>query len=186
MTPPDESGRREDPRSSSLDPPAQHRAAAGLTSVPCAVVTLSDSRSEAEDVSGRFLRDALAAAGHRLVGYRLIKDEPEALRNAVESLVDEGALVLLCTGGTGVGSRDRTIEALAPLWEQRLPGFGELLRMLSYQEVGAAAMLSRADAGVYRGAALFALPGSTAAVQLAWTRLIQPEIRHLALLLNRP
>lgn len=186
MTPPDESGRREDPRSSSLDPPAQHRAAAGLTSVPCAVVTLSDSRSEAEDVSGRFLRDALAAAGHRLVGYCLIKDEPEALRNAVESLVDEGALVLLCTGGTGVGSRDRTIEALAPLWEQRLPGFGELLRMLSYQEVGAAAMLSRADAGVYRGAALFALPGSTAAVQLAWTRLIQPEIRHLALLLNRP
>lgn len=186
MTPTGESGRKDDPGTSPRGPAAQHRAAAGLISVPCAVVTLSDSRSEAEDLSGRFLRDALAAAGHLLVGYHLIKDEPAALRDTVESLVDEGALVLLCTGGTGVGSRDRTIEALAPLWEQRLPGFGELLRMLSYQEVGAAAMLSRADAGIYRGAALFALPGSTAAVELAWTRLIQPEIRHLALLLNRP
>jgi len=178
------SGRHPATDSEALDTAAQHRAAAGDAAVPCAVVTLSDTRTQATDLSGRYLADAIVKAGHRLVGSRLIRDEPDALLEAVDALIGDGALLVLCTGGTGIGPRDRTVETLEPLWERRLPGFGELMRVLSFEQVGAAAMLSRAGAGIYRDAVLFALPGSTAAVELAWTRLILPEIQHMAHLLR--
>lgn len=161
------------------EPAEQHRSDATRISAPCAVVTLSDSRSEDSDLSGRYLRGALVHEGHRLLGYRLIADEPAELRAAADALIDDGAKVLLCTGGTGFGPRDGTIDTLEALWERRIPGFGELFRMLSFAQIGSAAMLSRAAAGIYRGAVIFALPGSPRAVELAWTALIEPELRHL-------
>jgi molybdenum cofactor biosynthesis protein B len=160
-------------------PADQHRSDATRISAPCAVVTLSDSRSEDNDLSGGYLRGALVHGGHRLLGYRLIADEPGELLAAADTLIADGAKVLLCTGGTGFGPRDGTIDTLETLWERRIPGFGELFRMLSFAQIGPAAMLSRAAAGIYRGAVIFALPGSPRAVELAWTALIEPELRHL-------
>ena len=151
----------------------------GPGSVRVAVVTASDSRGEAEDTSGAFLRSAAAAAGHPVVLYRVVKDEPEALRAAVADALAAGAQAVLVNGGTGIAGRDRTYEAVAGLLEKRLDGFGELFRMLSWGEIGSAAMMSRAVAGACRGAALFSMPGSTAAVRLAWEKLIAPELRHV-------
>lgn len=162
----------------------EHRRQAGAREVACAVVTLSDSRREAEDASGAYLRQAIVAADHRLSGYRLIRDEPAHLIAALEALVAQGAEVILCTGGTGIAPRDRTVDTLQGLWDRRLPGFGELFRQLSFAEIGTAAMLSRADAGLWGPVAIFALPGSSAAVRLAWERLIAPELGHLVSLLG--
>jgi molybdenum cofactor biosynthesis protein B len=144
-----------------------------------AVVTASDSRGEAEDTSGAYLREQAAAAGHPVVFYRVVKDEPEAIRGALVDAHTAGARALLVNGGTGIAARDRTYEAVTGLLEKRLDGFGELFRMLSFSEVGSAAMMSRAVAGVWRGCALFSMPGSTAAVRLAWEKLIAPELPHL-------
>ncbi len=143
------------------------------------VVTASDTRSEQEDESGAFLRDSAARAGHTISGYRLVKDEPGEIRAAMEEAARAGADAIVVNGGTGIAARDRTYEAVAALLEKRLDGFGELFRMLSYGEIGAAAMLSRAVAGVWRGRAVFSVPGSKAAVRLAWERLIGPEIGHV-------
>ncbi|HZZ86130.1 MAG TPA: molybdenum cofactor biosynthesis protein B [Anaeromyxobacteraceae bacterium] len=156
----------------------EHRAS-GPRSVRVFVVTASDTRGEAEDESGRFLREAIAAAGHALAGYRLVKDEPDQLRDALAAADDAGAQAVVVNGGTGIAARDRTYEAVAGVLEKRLDGFGELFRMLSYQEIGSAAMLSRAVAGVWRGKAIFSLPGSSAAVRLGWEKLIAPELSHL-------
>ena len=147
--------------------------------VAVAVVTASDSRGEAEDTSGAYLREQAAAAGHPVVFYRVVKDEPEAIRAALADAHTAGARALLVNGGTGIAARDRTYEAVAGLLEKRLDGFGELFRMLSFAEIGSAAIMSRAVAGVWRGCALFSMPGSTAAVRLAWERLIAPELPHL-------
>lgn len=149
------------------------------------VITASDSRGEAEDSSGRLLRDGAAAAGHELVGYRVVKDEPDQIRAALEEGAGAGAQALLVNGGTGISGRDRSYEAVAGLLEKRLDGFGELFRMLSFQEIGSAAMLSRALAGVWRGRAVFSMPGSTAAVRLAWEKLIAPELGHLVFELGK-
>jgi molybdopterin adenylyltransferase len=148
-------------------------------SVRIFVVTASDTRGEAEDESGAFLRSAALAAGHSLAGYRVVRDEPEALRAALAAAAEAGAEVVIVNGGTGIAARDRTYEAVAGLLEKRLDGFGELFRMLSYEEIGAAAMLSRAVAGVWGGRAVFSVPGSRAAVRLAWEKLIGPEIGHV-------
>jgi len=156
----------------------EHRRA-GPPSVAVAVVTASDSRGEAEDTSGAYLREQAAAAGHPVVFYRVVKDEPEAIRVALADAQAAGARALLVNGGTGIAARDRTYEAVTGLLEKRLDGFGELFRMLSFDEVGSAAMMSRAVAGVWRGCALFSMPGSTAAVRLAWEKLIAPELSHL-------
>ena len=142
-------------------------------------MTASDSRGEAEDTSGAYLREQAAAAGHPVVFYRVVKDEPEAIRAALADAHTAGARALLVNGGTGIAARDRTYEAVTGLLEKRLDGFGELFRMLSFDEVGSAAMMSRAVAGVWRGCALFSMPGSTAAVRLAWEKLIAPELAHL-------
>jgi molybdenum cofactor biosynthesis protein B len=143
------------------------------------VVTASDTRGEAEDDGGRFLREGIAAAGHALAGYRIVKDDPAAIRGALEEAARAGADAVLVNGGTGIAGRDRTYEAVAGLLEKRLDGFGELFRMLSYAEIGAAAMLSRAVAGVWEGRAVFSMPGSPAAVRLAWEKLIGPELPHV-------
>lgn len=148
-------------------------------SVRVFVVTASDTRGEAEDESGAFLREAVAGAGHAVAGYRIVKDEPAALRSALAAAAAADAEAILVNGGTGIAGRDRTYEAVAGLLEKRLDGFGELFRMLSFQEIGAAAMLSRAVAGVWGGRAVFAVPGSRAAVRLAWERLIGPELGHV-------
>ncbi len=147
--------------------------------VPVAVVTVSDSRTPETDTNGAYLREALTAAGHRLSGYRVVPDEPEAVAAALEELV-EGARVVLFNGGTGISPRDTTYDVLARKLEKTLPGFGELFRMLSWEQVGSAALLSRATAGTYRGRVVFSMPGSPAAVRLAWEKLISPELQHLA------
>jgi len=162
----------------------QHRKDAPR-SVRVAVVTASDSRGEAEDTSGAFLRAAASAAGHEVVFYRVVKDEPDAIRAAIADALAASAEAVLVNGGTGITARDRTYEAVSGLLEKRLDGFGELFRMLSYAEIGSAAMLSRAVAGVHRGAVLFSMPGSTAAVRLAWEKLVGPELPHLARELTR-
>jgi molybdenum cofactor biosynthesis protein B len=142
------------------------------------VVTCSDSRSSAADESGRAIQDALRAAGHPLAGYRVVRDEPEEIRQAVMEAKGAGARALIFNGGTGIGRRDSTVEVLEQLFEKTLPGFGELFRSLSFQEIGSAAMMSRAVAGTYQGMMIFALPGSPQAVQLALDRLILPELGH--------
>ncbi|HEX5725850.1 MAG TPA: molybdenum cofactor biosynthesis protein B [Longimicrobiaceae bacterium] len=157
-----------------------HDLAAARGPVPVAVVTVSDSRTEDTDTNGKWLREAIAAAGHRAAGYRLIADEPRLVEAALEEMAAGEARVIVFNGGTGIAPRDTTHDALARLLERPIPGFGELFRMLSWEEVGAAAMLSRATAGVYRGRVVFSVPGSPAAVRLAWEKLIAPELQHLA------
>lgn len=143
------------------------------------VVTASDTRGEAEDESGAFLKEAAAKAGHAVAGYRVVKDEPDRIRAALEEAARAGADAIVVNGGTGIAARDRTYEAVAGLLEKRLDGFGELFRMLSWAEIGSAAMLSRAVAGVWGGRAVFSVPGSKAAVRLAWEKLIAPEVGHV-------
>jgi len=156
----------------------------GRGPVPIAVVTVSDSRTEETDTNGRWLRDAITAAGHADGGYRLVRDEPAEVAAALEEMAGGAARLVLFNGGTGIAPRDTTFDVLARMMEKPLPGFGELFRMLSWEQVGAAAMLSRATAGVYRGRVVFSMPGSPAAVRLAWERLIAPEIGHLAWLVE--
>jgi len=156
----------------------EHRAG-GPRSAVVFVVTASDTRGEAEDESGAFLLAAAAGAGHRVCGRRVVKDEPEQIRAALHQAAAAGAEAILVNGGTGIAGRDRTFEAVEGLLTKRLDGFGELFRMLSFQEIGSAAMLSRAVAGVWEGRAVFSMPGSLAAVRLAWTRLIAPELPHV-------
>ena len=162
----------------------EHRRS-GPRSVKVFVVTASDSRGEAEDASGRLLKEGAAAAGHEVVGYRVVKDEPDQIRAALEEAARVGAQAVLVNGGTGISGRDRSYEAVAGLLEKRLDGFGELFRMLSFQEIGSAAMLSRALAGAWRGRVVFSMPGSTAAVRLAWEKLIAPELGHLVFELGK-
>jgi molybdenum cofactor biosynthesis protein B len=145
------------------------------------VVTISDTRTEETDTSGRAAREMLEAAGHVVAGYRVLKDEPADVAALLHRIADEKlAEVVITSGGTGISRRDATYEAITGLFEKRLDGFGELFRMLSYAEIGSAAMLSRAVAGLYRGVVVFATPGSTAAVKLALDKLIVPELGHLA------
>ncbi|MBJ6765688.1 molybdenum cofactor biosynthesis protein MoaB [Myxococcaceae bacterium JPH2] len=148
-------------------------------SVSAFVVTCSDSRDAARDESGRVLREGLEAAGHGIAGTVVVKDDPEAIRQALTQAREAGARAVLFTGGTGVARRDTTVETLRALFEKELPGFGELFRMLSFRQVGSAAWLSRATAGTYQGMILFALPGSPQAVRLALESLILPELGHV-------
>lgn len=162
-----------------------HRLAeAGRGPVSIAVVTVSDSRTEETDTNGRWLREAIAAAGHAPAGYRVIRDEPEEVAAALEEMASGSTRLVIFNGGTGIAPRDTTYDVLSRAIEKPLPGFGELFRMLSWEQVGAAAMLSRATAGVYRGRVVFSLPGSPAAVRLAWEKLIAPEVGHLAWLVE--
>jgi molybdenum cofactor biosynthesis protein B len=144
------------------------------------LITVSDTRAREDDVSGRVLRDGVAGAGHQVLDTALVPDDVAAIRAAAGRMLEQpGVDVVVLTGGTGLSPRDLTVEAVAPLFERPLEGFGELFRMLSYQQVGAAAMLSRAAAGLARGRAVFVLPGSPKAVALALEALILPEAGHL-------
>jgi len=158
----------------------------GPRAVPCAVVTVSDTRKESTDRSGASIRAALARAGHPIVDYRIMRDERASIVRHLKRLARAGkARIVLITGGTGIASRDATTEAVGRMIEKELPGFGEIFRALSYRRIGSSAMLSRAVAGIYRGLALFSMPGSEAAVRLAMRRLILPEITHVAGLLAK-
>ena len=158
----------------------EHQRGAEGVVARCAVVTLSDTRTEATDKSGRRIRELLADAGHPVAAYHLIRDEPAVLEALLGELLGNGGVdVVLTNGGTGISRRDQTINVIERLIEQPLPGFGELFRMLSWEQIGSGAMLSRAVGGIARGKLIFAMPGSTAAVELAMTRLILPELKHL-------
>ena len=158
---------------------ADHKARAPRT-VRCFILTVSDTRTDATDASGRAIADLLAAAGHEVAGRTIVRDEPDAVRGIIErQLATGGVQVIITTGGTGITSRDSTYEAIAGLLNKRLDGFGELFRMLSFQQIGSAAMMSRACAGLAAGRIVIALPGSEAAVRLAMERLIIPELGHL-------
>lgn len=163
-------------------PADDHRsgAAESVRSVPCAVVTVSDTRTPDTDTSGQTIRQLLMEQGHQVVAYHIVKDEPEVIGPLLDELVALPVRMVLMNGGTGIGPRDRTYDVVSHRLQKTLPGFGELFRMLSFEEIGAAAMLSRAVAGVYEGCVVMSMPGSTNAVKLAMTRLILPEIQHLA------
>jgi molybdopterin adenylyltransferase len=155
-------------------------------SVAVHVVTVSDTRTLDTDASGRVIVELLEAAGHRIAGRTLLRDDPDQVRARVDALATEGEVeVVITTGGTGITSRDGTFEAVDGLLTKRLPGFGELFRALSYQQIGAAAMLSRATAGTIASAIVFTLPGSPAGVRLALEKLIIPELPHMVAQLHR-
>lgn len=153
-------------------------AAAQLGSFRGAVLTVSDSRTEATDESGKILQELIVAAGHQVGAYRLIKNEMDVVRATVRALAAEVDFIIT-TGGTGMSPRDLSIEACRPLFTKELEGFGDVFRLISFQEVGSAAILSRATGGSVGQALVFCLPGSKAAVRLAAERLILPEIKHL-------
>lgn len=159
-------------------PPTEHHGAAPR-SVRVAVLTVSDTRTPETDTSGAYLLSELRGAGHEVTGYRIVRDEAEGIRHALGELM-QGAVIVISSGGTGITGRDVTIPVVESLLTKPMPGFGELFRMLSYREVGGAAMLSRAVGGLAGGTLLFALPGSLNAVQTAWTGLLQGELGHLA------
>ena len=147
------------------------------------VVTVSDSRTEATDASGKLIRDLLAGAGHEVAYYEIMPDEPRRIAEGVGA--HRGALdAIVINGGTGISPRDQTYEAVKGLLDKELDGFGELFRMLSYQEIGSAAFLSRAIAGISAGKILVSLPGSPAACRLGLEKLLLPELGHMANLLG--
>lgn len=154
------------------------------TSVRCAVLTISDTRTPSTDTSGDAIADALIRAGHAVAKRQIVRDDPGAVRDWVRATASD-VPVIVTTGGTGLTSRDSTYEALVGLLHKRLDGFGELFRMLSYEQIGSAAMLSRACAGTIGSTAVFALPGATQAVELAMEKLILPEIGHIVRELQR-
>jgi molybdenum cofactor biosynthesis protein B len=151
--------------------------------VRCFVLTISDTRTPANDTSGDAIVSALETAGHVVTARQIVKDDPDAVQQAVRSAA--GAEVVITTGGTGITSRDGTYEALSAIFDKTIDGFGELFRMLSYEQIGSAAMMSRACAGTIGRTAVFALPGSLEAVQLAVEKLLLPEIGHVVRELRR-
>ena len=145
-----------------------------------AVVTLSDTRTKQNDSGGDAIVELTTLRGHEIVKRLLLKEDPEQIRRAIEQLASDPSVeVILITGGTGISRRDNTYETIAGMLTKQLPGYGELFRMLSYQEVGAAAMLSRAQAGLVGQTLLFTMPGSPGAVRLAMEKLVIPELGHL-------
>jgi molybdenum cofactor biosynthesis protein B len=159
--------------------PEEHRQQAPRT-VRCVVTTVSDTRTLQTDTGGQTILDLLTAAGHQIVQRHIVRDEPGPLRELLETLSRQPDVdAILITGGTGLGSRDQTFETVSGLLTKPLPGYGELFRMLSYAEIGAAAMLSRAVGGLLGRVVLLTMPGSQAGVRLAMQKLILPELGHL-------
>lgn len=157
-----------------------HQRSSQTLTARCALITLSDTRTPETDSSGRTIRELLTTAGHVVPVYQLIPDNPQRLEALLSEFIGRDDIdVILTNGGTGISRRDQTVAVIDKLLDQPLPGFGELFRMLSYQQIASAAMLSRALAGISRGKVVFAMPGSTKAVELAMTRLILPELKHL-------
>lgn len=156
-----------------------HKAASPAV-VHCYILTVSDTRTEATDTSGRAIFDLLFAGGHQVAGRKIVRDEPDEVRAALlAQLGNPHVQAIMVTGGTGITSRDTTFETIDALLDKRIEGFGELFRVLSYQEIGSAAMLSRATAGLARGKVVVSMPGSEHAVRLAMTKLVLPELGHM-------
>jgi molybdopterin adenylyltransferase len=159
--------------------PREHKATAPK-SVGCFVLTVSDTKNPETDTSGAVIRELLTAAGHRVAGSAIVRDEPaEVARLVRDACARDEVQTVILTGGTGITSRDSTYEAVEALLDKRLPGFGELFRMLSFQEIGAAAMLSRAQMGIHARRIVVSLPGSPNACRLALDKLLIPELGHL-------
>jgi len=159
--------------------PLEHRATAPR-SVGCWVLTISDTKTPETDTSGALIRQLLLNAGHEVVGSTIVRDEPKDVQRVIrEACGTDAVRAVIATGGTGITSRDSTYEAIEALLDKRLPGFGELFRMLSYEEVGAAAMLSRAQLGIHARRIIVSLPGSPNACRLALEKLLIPELPHL-------
>lgn len=160
----------------------QHRSLASARGpVAVAVVTVSDTRTRKTDANASYLKEAIEGSGNVLHSVRIVPDEPDLVRETLHELAaEEGVQFILFNGGTGISRRDRTYDVLSSELDKELTGFGELFRMLSYEQVGAAAMLSRATAGVCRGKVVVSTPGSPGAVRLAWEKLVGPELGHLA------
>lgn len=166
----------------------------GHRQVHCAIITVSDTRTPETDRSGQLIQQLLVSSGHLVTAYSILKDEPELIRAELISLCElpQGSgqhrpdvEALIFHGGTGIAPRDTTYDAIAGLLQKTLPGFGEVFRWLSYQEIGSRAIASRAIAGVYKSKIIFSIPGSTKAVQLALEKLILPELVHLVNQLNQ-
>jgi molybdenum cofactor biosynthesis protein B len=161
------------------NPVSEHRAAAPV-SLSLAVLTVSDTRTVETDASGALIVALAEAAGHRVAGRTILPDEPAPMRDFLKSCgADDGLHAVLVTGGTGVSPRDQTFETVSALLTKPLPGYGELFRMLSYAEIGPACMLSRAVGGLMGRTVVLVMPGSRAAVELAMTKIILPELPHL-------
>jgi len=170
--------RSEDPKPSHHE---HHHRQAAPEDVPSAVITVSDTRDLQTDTGGRLVEEMLIAAGRTVTGRRIVKDDPAAIRDALAAAIaDPRVRAVVFTGGTGVAPRDVTPDTLEPELERVIPGFGELFRMLSYEDIGSAALLSRALAGLRGGKVVFVIPGSRGAVRLAMEKLILPELGHLA------
>ncbi len=161
--------------------PHHHHRREAIRAVPSWIITVSDTRTPESDTGGALLAELLERAGHPVVGREIVRDEPAAIRAALDvALAREGVAAVLLTGGTGVAPRDVTPEAIEPRLDRVIPGFGELFRALSFREIGSAALLSRALGGIAAGRVVLALPGSRAAIQLAMEQLVLPELGHLA------
>jgi molybdopterin adenylyltransferase len=160
--------------------PHEEHKAQGPPSVRCAVITVSDTRTLENDTGGRAVIDHLTTAGHSIVAHEMIPDEPSRMRPLLESYRDRDDLdAILMTGGTGIASRDQTYETVSGLLDKPLPGYGEIFRLLSFQEIGPAAILSRATGGLIGRKVLLTMPGSPAAVRLAMEKIIIPELPHM-------
>lgn len=162
-----------------------HRKAAELPPAHIAVVTVSDSRTAKSDTNGQYLQGEIKKLGFQLAAYQIVRDEPVDIERLLEELTKLDVQLIIFNGGTGISKRDTTYDVISRKLEKVMPGFGELFRMLSYEQVGTAAMFSRAVAGIYHGKVIISTPGSPAAVQLAWEKLIAPEIQHLAWEISR-
>ena len=148
--------------------------------VTCAVITVSDTRTEEDDKSGKLIHELLEDGGHQVGRYEVVPDEADRIRKLVAEIAEKGECqAILTNGGTGIAARDTTYEAIVELLEKRLDGFGEVFRFLSWEDIGSGAMLSRAVAGVYKDTMIFCMPGSSGAVRLAMEKLIVPELSHL-------
>lgn len=153
--------------------------------IRCFVVTVSDSRTEATDTSGRLIIDSLKENGHEIVGYRIVRDEPKEIKSLLGGMDKEKPQAVIINGGTGISGRDRTFEAVSEILDKRIDGFGEIFRYLSFKEIGSPAIMSRAIAGVSGGRIIISIPGSEGAVRLAMSRLILPELGHMVYEINR-
>jgi len=149
-------------------------------SIGCMVITCSDTRTPETDISGQLIQKLLEEQGHHVVSYHVVKDEPgQILFRITLGTTNDAIRAVIVNGGTGISRRDSTFEAVDEILEKRLSGFGEIFRLLTYQEIGSSAMMSRATAGIMKGRILFSIPGSENAVRLAMQKLILPELGHL-------
>ena len=162
-----------------MDTHLEHKSAAPA-SIGCAIITCSDTRTPETDISGQLIRKLLDGQGHRVIEYHVVKDEPHQIQLLIAlGTIHPSVHAVIVNGGTGIARRDSTFEAVDAMLERRLDGFGQLFRVLSYQEIGSAAIMTRATAGIINGRVVFSIPGSEHAVRLAMEKLIIPELGHL-------